>query len=79
MGMNTESVYDWENEQWTMPFNVSISQLLKLDHNRLSSVSVDVPTPSVRVAVPIGDAFRGDVVIPEMKDQRAGKKHISRR
>jgi len=29
-GVNTESTYDWENEQWTIPFNVSVSQLLKL-------------------------------------------------
>ena len=29
-GVNTESTYDWENEQWTMPFNVYVAQLLKL-------------------------------------------------
>jgi hypothetical protein len=29
-GVNTESTYDWENEQWTMPFNVTVSQLLKI-------------------------------------------------
>lgn len=28
--MNTESTYDWENRQWTVPLNVSISQLVKL-------------------------------------------------
>jgi hypothetical protein len=28
--VNTESSYDWENEQGTMPFNVSASQLLKI-------------------------------------------------
>jgi len=27
--VNMESTYDWENEQWTTPFNVPISQLLK--------------------------------------------------
>jgi len=30
LGVNTESTYDWENEQWTIPFNVSVRQLLKL-------------------------------------------------
>jgi hypothetical protein len=29
-GINTESTYDWENEQWTVPINASISQLLKI-------------------------------------------------
>jgi len=29
-GINTESTYDWKNEQWTVPVNASISQLLKI-------------------------------------------------
>jgi hypothetical protein len=29
-GLNTESTYDWQNSQWTVPLNVSVSQLLKL-------------------------------------------------
>ena len=29
--VNMESTYDWENEQWTMPFNGSVRQLLKID------------------------------------------------
>ena len=29
-GLNTESTYDWENRQWTVPINLSVSQLLKL-------------------------------------------------
>jgi hypothetical protein len=28
-GLNTESSYDWHNSQWTVPINLSISQLLK--------------------------------------------------
>jgi hypothetical protein len=28
-GLNTESSYDWKNEQWTVPINVSVSQLLR--------------------------------------------------
>jgi hypothetical protein len=29
-GLNTESTYDWENSQWTVPINVTVSQLLKV-------------------------------------------------
>jgi len=28
-GLNTESTYDWHNSQWTVPINLSISQLMK--------------------------------------------------
>ena len=28
--LNTESTYDWTNEQWTVPFNLSVAQLLKI-------------------------------------------------
>jgi len=29
-GLNTESTYDWSNHQWTVPVNLSVSQLLKI-------------------------------------------------
>lgn len=29
-GLNTESTYDWQNSQWTVPLNATVSQLLKL-------------------------------------------------
>jgi hypothetical protein len=29
-GVNTESTYDWENSQWTVPINVSVTQMLKI-------------------------------------------------
>jgi hypothetical protein len=29
-GVNTESTYDWRAEQWTVPINVSVSQLVKI-------------------------------------------------
>lgn len=29
-GVNTESNYDWETHQWTVPLNVSVSQLLRV-------------------------------------------------
>jgi hypothetical protein len=28
--LNTESTYDWENEQWTVPLNFQVSQLFKM-------------------------------------------------
>jgi len=29
-GINTESTYDWESEQWTVPLNVTVAQILKI-------------------------------------------------
>jgi hypothetical protein len=29
-GANTESAYDWEGEQWSVPLNASVQQLLKV-------------------------------------------------
>jgi hypothetical protein len=29
-GVNTESTYDWENSQWTVPINLSVTQMLKI-------------------------------------------------
>ncbi len=29
-GVNTESTYDWHNSQWTIPINLSVSQLIKI-------------------------------------------------
>jgi hypothetical protein len=29
-GLNTESTFDWHNSQWTVPLNLSVSQLIKL-------------------------------------------------
>jgi len=28
--LNTESTYDWENEQWTVPINAMVAQLVKI-------------------------------------------------
>jgi hypothetical protein len=30
VGINTESTYDWNSDQWTVPLNLSVSQLVKL-------------------------------------------------
>jgi hypothetical protein len=35
-GLNTESTYDWENSQWTVPINVSVSQLVKVADQPIS-------------------------------------------
>jgi hypothetical protein len=29
-GVNTESTYDWENSQWTIPINAFVSQVFKI-------------------------------------------------
>ncbi len=29
-GLSAESTYDWENERWTVPLNVTVAQLLKI-------------------------------------------------
>jgi hypothetical protein len=30
IGLNTESTYDWENEEWSVPINFTVQQLLKV-------------------------------------------------
>ncbi len=35
-GVNTESTYDWKNSDWTVPINVTASQLLKLGNQPFS-------------------------------------------
>jgi hypothetical protein len=30
LSLNSESLYDWENSQWTVPINVTIGQMLKI-------------------------------------------------
>jgi hypothetical protein len=35
-GINTESTYNWEEEQWTVPINATISQLIKVGDLPLS-------------------------------------------
>jgi hypothetical protein len=29
-GLNTESTYDWQNHQWSVPINLTVAQLLKI-------------------------------------------------
>ena len=35
-GLDMESTYDWENDQWTVPFNLTVSQILKLGKQPVS-------------------------------------------
>ena len=36
LGFNTESTYDWEGEQWTVPVNVTFSQVTKIGSQLVS-------------------------------------------
>jgi hypothetical protein len=36
VGLNTESTYDWEREQWTVPVNAFVQQLLKVGTQPIS-------------------------------------------
>lgn len=36
LSLNTESTYDWRNEQWTAPFNLVVRQLFDLLEQRVS-------------------------------------------
>ena len=38
-GINTESAYDWTADQWSVPINLQLSQVLKID-KQLVSVGV---------------------------------------
>jgi len=47
--VNTESTYDWKNEQWTVPINALVTQLLRIGGKPLTlqvgyRYSADVPT-----------------------------------
>lgn len=35
-GINTESTYDWEAEQWSIPINLSVSKLVTFGHQPVS-------------------------------------------
>ena len=35
-GLNSESTYDWETHQWTVPINLTISQILKIGKQPIS-------------------------------------------
>ena len=35
-GLNTESTYDWKSEQWSVPINVSVSQLVRIGKQPVS-------------------------------------------
>jgi len=35
IGLNTESTYDWENDNWSIPINLTVNQLLKIGNQPL--------------------------------------------
>jgi len=48
-GLNTESSYDWKSEQWTVPVNAYVSQLVKIGRQPVSFLAgyrnyVEAPT-----------------------------------
>ena len=36
LSVNTESIYDWQNSQWTVPINISIGQMIKIGNLPIS-------------------------------------------
>lgn len=54
-GINTESTYDWQNSQWTVPVNATVSQLVKLGSNLCNSRSADVINLRSPMAGQIGE------------------------
>ena len=35
LALNTESTYDWDNEQWAVPVNVTVNQMLRIGNQIL--------------------------------------------
>lgn len=46
-GVAAEATYDWENHQWSVPVNLSVSQLLKIGNSRSALPSAPSITPMV--------------------------------
>ena len=46
IALNTESTYDWEGEQWSVPINFTVSQLLKTGNQIGSGVGYWADAPS---------------------------------
>jgi hypothetical protein len=36
LALNTESTYDWEHDQWSVPINVSVAKLTKFGEQPVS-------------------------------------------
>ena len=36
LSLNTETIYDWENSQWTVPINISLGQMIKIGKRPIS-------------------------------------------
>jgi hypothetical protein len=35
-GLNTESTYDWTNDEWSVPINATVAKLVKFGHQPVS-------------------------------------------
>ena len=66
-GLNTESTYDWSHSQWTVPLNVTVSQLLKIGKQPMQlSLGVKILRRETRQRPGLGFALRGHVPFPEV-------------
>ncbi len=76
--VNTESTYDWNASQWTVPVNLSVSQVLKIGRQ---PVSVSLGRPLLRRGperrTRVGRAPRLHAALPNRKTRtRAARKQI---
>ena len=56
VGLNTESTYDWEREQWSVPVNAFVQQLLKVANSPSRCKWADAITPMAPATGPSGDS-----------------------
>ena len=67
IGLNTESTYDWEDSQWTVPLNLLVSQLLKLGKQPIQfQLGARYYAEKPDGGPDWGSALHRDVVVPEM-------------
>ena len=76
MGLNTESLYDWEHSKWTVPVNVFAQQLLKVGELPIAlQLGGRYYADGPRGAPDWAPAISGDPALCEMssiKDARPG-------
>jgi hypothetical protein len=70
--LNTESTYDWHNEQWTVPINLLVSQLIKIGKQPVqlglgAKVYAEGPSGHAR----IGNSLRCHSPFPDRRETSA--------
>jgi hypothetical protein len=53
-GINTESTYNWETEEWSIPFNFTVAKLVKFDKRRSALPRASAIGQRVPTAAPTG-------------------------